>query len=71
MIANHDEASFGLLRYFLGGNRPSQTASLTMSDARIHGTIIRFPINQDRYFKVGSDMPDDTPSKPPGYPTHD
>ena len=37
MIANHDEASFGLLRYSLGGYRPSKTARLTMSDFRIHG----------------------------------
>ena len=37
MIANHDEASLGLLRYFLGGYRPSKTARLTMSDSQIHG----------------------------------
>lgn len=37
MIANHDEASFGLLRYSLGGYRPSKTARLTMSDAQLHG----------------------------------
>lgn len=37
MIANHDEASFGLLRYLLGGYRPSKTARLTLSDPRIHG----------------------------------
>ena len=37
MIANHDEASFGLLRYFLGGYRPSKTARLAMSDSQLHG----------------------------------
>ncbi len=37
MIANHDEASFGLLRYFLGGYRPSKTARLTMSDSPLQG----------------------------------
>lgn len=37
MITNHDEASFGLLRYFLGGYRPSKTARLTLSLSRIHG----------------------------------
>ncbi len=42
MIANHDEASFGLLRYFLGGNRPSQTAHLTMSVPQIHGVTLDF-----------------------------
>ncbi len=42
VIANHDEASFELLRYFLGGYRPSKTARLTMSDARIHGLSLEF-----------------------------
>jgi hypothetical protein len=36
MIANHDEASLGLLRYSLGGYRPSKTARLTVSGNRIH-----------------------------------
>ena len=31
-------AAFGLLRYFFGGDRPSQTAHLALSLARIHGT---------------------------------
>ena len=40
MITNHDEASFGLLRYSLGGYRPSKTARLTMSEFQIHGTSL-------------------------------
>ncbi len=32
------EGTFGRLRYLLGGRRPSQTAHLTLSLARIHGT---------------------------------
>lgn len=40
MIANHDEVSFGLLRYFLGGYRPSKTARLTLSNLRIHGVLL-------------------------------
>ena len=48
MIANHDEASFGLLRYFLGGNRPSQTARLTMFEPQIHGASLDF-----RHVKAG------------------
>ena len=40
MIANHDEASFGLLRYSLGGYRPSKTARLTMSKSRLHGILL-------------------------------
>ena len=38
MISNHSEGTFGRLRYSLGGDRPSQTAHLTMSSARIHGS---------------------------------
>ena len=37
MIADHAEGTFELLRYFLGGNRPSQTDPLTLSPTRIHG----------------------------------
>ncbi len=31
MISNHSEGTFGRLRYSLGGDRPSQTAYLTLS----------------------------------------
>jgi hypothetical protein len=37
-IANRAEETFELLRYALGGDRPSQTAHLAWSPARIHGT---------------------------------
>jgi hypothetical protein len=40
VIANHDEVSFGLLRYSLGGYRPSKTARLTMSVSQIHGITL-------------------------------
>ena len=40
MITKHDEVSFGLLRYNLGGYRPSKTARLTMSKSRIHGLLL-------------------------------
>ena len=36
-IANRVECTFGLLRYNFGGNRPSQTDPLTLSQSRIHG----------------------------------
>ena len=36
MIADHAEGTFELLRYYLGGNRPSQTDPLTMSARQIH-----------------------------------
>ena len=38
MIADHAEPTFELLRYTLGGNRPSQTDPLTRSPARITGS---------------------------------
>ena len=31
MVSNHSEGTFGRLRYSLGGDRPSQTAHLTLS----------------------------------------
>jgi hypothetical protein len=40
MIANHDEANLGLLRYSLGGYRPSKTARLTMSNSQFHGKLL-------------------------------
>jgi hypothetical protein len=40
LIANQAEGTFELLRYTLGGDRPSQTAQLTLSAARIHGTAL-------------------------------
>ncbi len=35
MISNHSEGTFGRLRYILGGDRPSQTAHLTLSQTRL------------------------------------
>src|SRR5436190_7782414 len=37
-IANRAEGTFELLRYFLGGDRPSQTAQIALSPARVHGS---------------------------------
>ena len=37
MISNHSEGTFERLRYSLGGDRPSQTAHLTVSPDQIHG----------------------------------
>ena len=35
MISNHFEPTFASLRYFLGGDRPSQTTHQTLSCLRI------------------------------------
>ncbi len=40
MIAIHTEGTFELLRYNFGGDRPSQTARLKMSAARVHGSTL-------------------------------
>jgi len=37
MISNHSEGTFGRLRYILGGDRPSQTARLTLSPTPVRG----------------------------------
>ena len=46
LIANQAEGTFELLRYALGGDRPSQTAHLALSAARIHGTGLEFKHNK-------------------------
>ena len=40
-IADQAECTIALLRYSLGGDRPSQTARLTLSVAQIHGINVR------------------------------
>ena len=41
-ISVRAEPSFERLRYSFGGDRPSQTARLTMSPSRIHGCWLEF-----------------------------
>ena len=62
MVSVHAEPTFERLRYFFGGDRPSQTAHLTMSLDRIHGRRLEF-----QYYKGG--IPRLPPSEPkPGLP---
>ena len=49
-IANRAEGTFGLLRYLLGGDLPSQTAHLARSLTRIHGNEVRSQARQGWYF---------------------
>ena len=42
MVSVHAERTFERLRYSFGGDRPSQTARLTMSPDRIHGRRLEF-----------------------------
>ena len=55
LISNQPEGTFGRLRYALGGDRPSQTAYLPRSDARIHGSSL-----EPRYSQSGI-----SPATPP------
>ena len=48
MVSVHAEPTFERLRYLFGGDRPSQTAHLTMSPDRIHGRRLEF-----QYLKSG------------------
>ena len=41
-ISDRAEETFERLRYFLGGDRPSQTAQLTVSPHRFHGARLEF-----------------------------
>ena len=56
MVSVHAEPTFERLRYLFGGDRPSQTAHLTMSPDRIHGRRLEF-----QYLKSG--IPTATPHK--------
>ena len=57
MISIHSEGTFERLRYSLGGDRPSQTARLTMSRTRFHG--FRLESQQPK-----SGIPKLTPQRP-------
>ena len=56
MVSGHAEQTFERLRYSFGGDRPSQTARLTMSPDQIHGHRLEF-----QHFKGG--IPRATPHK--------
>ena len=69
-ISNRAEGTLGRLRYFLGGDRPSQTTHLTLSltPCRVK---VRIFINQEWYPTDGSIETKVPTSKPPTYPVHD
>ena len=69
-IADRAEGTFELLRYALGGDRPSQTAQITLSTARIHGSELEFKHNKAGVSVIGSGDTGVSPSQPPSYPTH-
>ena len=56
MVSIHAEPTFERLRYLFGGDRPSQTARLTMSPGQFHGCRLEF-----QYLKGG--IPKVTPPR--------
>jgi hypothetical protein len=50
MVANHVEPSFALLRYLLGGSRPSQTDPQTLSLPWLTGMEVRILIHKEWCF---------------------
>ena len=56
MISNHAEGTLGRLRYFLGGDRPSQTTHLTLSFPPVRGRL--------EYSKSKSSIPTTAPPVP-------
>ena len=54
MVSVHAEPTFERLRYLFGGDRPSQTAHLTMSCDQIHGRQLEL-----QYYQGG--IPTSTP----------
>src|SRR3954451_7516097 len=69
-IADRVEGTFELLRYNLGGDRPSQTAHLALSAARIHGTGLEFKHGKGGVSMAGSPGTGTLGSTPPTYSTH-
>ena len=69
-IADRAEGTFELLRYLLGGDRPSQTAHLALSAARIHGSGLEFKHNKGGVSLAGSPEAGTSGSTPPTYTTH-
>src|SRR5262249_95223 len=69
-IADRVGGSFELLRYRLGGDRPSQTAHLALSAVRVHGSGLEFEHGKGGVSLVGSPGTGIPGSPPPTYATH-
>ena len=66
-VSDRDQPTFVLLRYPLGGDRPSQTSHQTLSSNLF--SIVRTSKLSGRYFKDGSTKTGVFASMPPAYPT--
>ena len=69
-MSDRAEGTFVLLRYSLGGDRPSQTAQQALSRVRIHGHTVRVPEAQEWYFTDDSTTAEAVASLSPTYATH-
>src|SRR5258708_25680279 len=69
LMSAQAEGTFGRLRSFLGGDRPSQTTHQALSGTPIRGTV-RTKVQRGWYSTVGSTRADARASKPPSYPLH-
>ena len=69
-ISDRSEGTFGRLRYFLGGDRPSQTAHLTMSPALIQRRRLEFQYRKDGIPNGHSMTAKAITSQCPIYPVH-
>src|SRR3979411_823368 len=70
LISAQAEGTFGRLRYFLGGDRPSQTTHQALSGTPIRGTV-RTKVQRGWYSTVGSTRANARASHAPSYPPHD
>ncbi len=69
-IANRAEPTFALLRYSLGGYRPSKTDRLPVSLAQIGGIEVRFSSSEGWCFIDDSTWPESQVSQSPTYAKH-
>jgi hypothetical protein len=69
MVSIHSEGTLGRLRYFLGGDRPSQTAQLTLS-MNVISIHVSTSAMKEWYPNSGSTHTGVHASLPPTYPVH-
>ena len=70
LVSVQAEPTFERLRYFLGGDRPSQTAHLTMSPRPDSWAQVRIPMSQGWYPNGHSTNAEALASQCPIYPVH-
>ena len=65
-MSDRAERTFVLLRYALGGDRPSQTTHLSLSSARIHGALLEIQYTKGGISRMAPHRPQPVlPSLPP------